>query len=572
MDRHQKTVDDPASEAPKKPVAAPQGPDAANPDPETIGLLQHKIDHTIARFSGTGVDTPELLFVPTDLQTCDPSLLSEIQSGHFGLDGMFIELEEGGASIFEHPDTDDSYNRVLHGFGWLRDLRARDDFDAQKEAQRLVFKWMDLVWQPGDIAYEPKVMAQRITSFLSNSSFVLRGVRKDKTRRYMQTLSQQVVELHSKLDATREGVPRLRSLNALVMAGLCLSRENELLDKTLPLLMIELAQQIFADGGHCSRNPSAILQILFEILPLKKCFTSRGKEVPVELNTAIKRMLPMIRFFRLGDSSLARFNGTSTTPTDALATLLNYDERNRPFDAHAKQSGYTRIQDGPVTILCDVGLPPAFIGARGAHAGCLSFEMTVRHVPLVVNSGAYQGTDQRWQDFARSTMAHSTLILDNYSSGGFDNKGRLSGPHKIHIERADLSGLDVVHHGYERQFGLLHRRQMTLSYDGLKLQGVDYLEAVGEGGEAPLSVRFHLHPRIEIARSDEDNLLMTLPDGEIWRFHATGAQISMEDSVYLAYRRGPQPAHQIVLSAKGRAGMRIDWLFEQYRPRPREQA
>ena len=68
--------------------------------------------------------------------------------------------------------------------------------------------------------------------------------------------------------------------------------------------------------------------------------------------------------------------------------------------------------------------------------------------------------------------------------------------------------------------------------------------------------------------SDENNLLMTLPDGEIWRFHSKGAQIEMEDSVYLAYRRGPQPAHQITLSAKARPGMRIDWLFEQYRPRP----
>ena len=47
---------------------------------------------------------------------------------------------------------------------------------------------MDLVWQPQDIAYEPEVLARRITSFLSNSSFVLRGVRKQRTKRYMRTL------------------------------------------------------------------------------------------------------------------------------------------------------------------------------------------------------------------------------------------------------------------------------------------------------------------------------------------------------------------------------------------------
>ena len=564
MDRGQKKTETPGRGPGSK------ARDAGGRSKASVGLLQHKIDYTIDRFSGTGVDTPELLLVPHDLLTSDPSLMSEINSGHFGLDGMFVELEEGGASIFEHPDTDDSYNRILHGFSWLRDLRARDDFEAQQEAQRLVFKWMGLVWQPEDIAYEPEVLARRITSLLSNSSFVLRGVRKDRTRRYMRTLLQQVVELHSKLGETPGGLSRLRVLSALVMAGLCLSRQNDRLAEVTPLLMEELGEQIYPDGGHCSRNPAAILHILFEILPLRQGFISRGKDVPPELDKAIRRMLPMIRFFRLGDSSLARFNGASTTPTDALATLLAYDERNRPFDAHAKDSGYTRIQEGPVTILCDVGAPPSLSGARLAHAGCLSFEMTVRHVPLIVNSGAYQGEDRRWRQFARSTQAHSTLVLDDYSSGSFDEKGRLTGPTQINIDRADLSGLDAIHHGYERQFGLLHRRQMILSHEGLRLEGVDSLEGVGHAGEAPLSIRFHLHPRIELARSDEDNLLMTLPDGEIWRFHAKGAHMEMDDSVYLAYRRGPQPAHQIVLQGKARAGMRVDWLFEQYRARPNE--
>ena len=145
MDRYQKDEEERPRATPKKPAGKPQEKRPREQGP--AGLLQSKINHTIDRFSGTGVDTPELLFVPDDLQTSDPSLLSEISSGHFGLDGMFIELEEGGPSIFEHPDTDDPYNRVLHGFGWLRDLRARDDFDAQNEAQKLVFKWMDLVWQ-----------------------------------------------------------------------------------------------------------------------------------------------------------------------------------------------------------------------------------------------------------------------------------------------------------------------------------------------------------------------------------------------------------------------------------------
>ena len=147
MDRFQKDQEKSTKEPPKK--KAGETSSASARVQNSIGLLQHKIDHTIDKFVGTGVDAPELLLVPDDLQTSDPSLMSEISSGHFGLDGMFIELLDGDVSIFEHPELDDSYNRVLHGFGWLRDLRARDDFEAQNEAQKLVFQWIGLVWQPG---------------------------------------------------------------------------------------------------------------------------------------------------------------------------------------------------------------------------------------------------------------------------------------------------------------------------------------------------------------------------------------------------------------------------------------
>ena len=529
---------------------------------------QAKLDKSVRHYDKRDYAAAEQLFVPEELQTRDPSLMSEIKSGHFGLDRMFIEVGEGFPSVFVNPDADDSFNRLLHGFGWLRDLRARDDFEAQLEAQNLVFEWMQDHWRAEGVAYEPQVIARRITSLLSNSTFVLRGVRKNRTRRYMQTLSQQIIELRERLDETPEGLPRLLVLGTLVMAGLCLSKHDELLEEMTPMLFKEFDSQVFKDGGHYSRNPAAILDILFQILPLKQCYVGRGKEVPVELRRVIRRMLPMIRFFRLGDSSLVRFNGTSTTPTDALATLLAHDERNRAFDAYAKDSAYCRVQDGPATLVCDVGTAPPLEVSGLAHAGCLSFELSIRHIAVVVNSGAYQGEDERWQRYARSTMAHSTLTIDDFSSGAFGDRGSLAGPVRIEVERADLSGLEVSHYGYEEEFGYVHRRSLVLSREGLLLKGIDSLEGVGHTRNEPYCIRFHLHPLIELSQSNEDNLLLTLPDGEIWRFTAKGAAIGMEDSIYLAYRRGPQPAHQITLTGTAYPGIQVDWLFEQYRERP----
>ncbi len=563
MDRYQKTLDDVQGGAPQKPAKKKKRL------PGRLGQLQTRFDQAVDRYVRQEIDNAEIMLVPKDLKTCDPSLLGEIKSGQFGLDGIFQEVGEGHPNIFEHPDADDRFNRKLLSFGWLRDLRARGDLEARLEAQKLVFDWIDhyAAGQEG-VGYEPEIIANRIRALLANSSFVLKAVGQNKAWKFANFVASEIDRLNIKMMGTPQGLPRLHVLSALVMAGLCLSRQEKLLRHVEPLFVLELDRQVLPDGGHCSRNPAALYELLFDIIPLRKCFKGRGREVPVQLDNAIMRMLPMIRFFRLGDSSLARFNGAKTTPTDALAVVLAYDDRNRPFDAYAKDSAYVRLQEEGITLLCDVGKPPPNYAVKDTHAGCLSFEMTIRHLAVVVNSGAFQGEDEKWRRYARSTIAHSTLSIDDHSSGGFDQKGHLSGPYNVEVERADLSGLNACHHGYEKQFGLVHARQLVLSDNGRCLSGIDRLSGPGGAENSQYHIRFHLHPLIDVTPDEDGRLLLTLPDGEIWQFTANGAQVELADSVYLAYRGGPKAAHQIVLSGTARAGANISWMFEQYRARP----
>jgi uncharacterized heparinase superfamily protein len=560
MDRHQKTPDNLLGRLQEK----------TGLFKEPLEMWQKKMDRSIDQYIRRDLDDAELLFVPDDLHTCDPSLMSEISSGHFGLDGMFVEVGEHKPLIFETGEADDSFHRVLHGFGWLRDLRAREDHESHLEAQRLVFEWIKCCSQQEGIAYEPEVIARRIMSFLSNSSFILMGVSKKKNWRFRRILSQQIAVLHYKLREVPNGLPRLGVLGALVMAGLCLSKHDKLLKEVTPLLLDELDQQILDDGGHWSRNPGALLEILFEIIPLKQCFKRRGQSIPKELDKTITRMIAMIRFFRMGDSSLGRFNGQSATPTNTLATLLVQEHSQTGMSPEfVPDSRYCRLHDGPMTVLCDVGSPPPVNIFARAHAGCLSFEMSIRHFAFVVNSGAFMGDDEKWQSYARSTRAHSTLTIDNHSSGGFLENGHLLGPDQVMVEETKPLFFKACHGGYEELFGLRHHRTCRISYKGLRLEGTDCLKGQCRPGKDVLfHIRFHLHPFIKLAKSDEDNLLLTLPDGEIWRFTAKGAGINMDDSIYLAYRRGPEAAHQIVLVGAARPDTKVSWVFEQYRPRP----
>ena len=111
-------------------------------------------------------------------------------------------------------------------------------------------------------------------------------------------------------------------------------------------LVDELERQILPDGGHISRNPGALIELLLDLLPLRQVFTARNIAPPPPLLNAIDRMMPMLRFFRHGDGNFALFNGMGPTPTDVLATVLAYDDARGAPLANAPHSGYQRVEAG----------------------------------------------------------------------------------------------------------------------------------------------------------------------------------------------------------------------------------
>ena len=145
-------------------------------------------------------------------------------------------------------------------------------------------------------------------------------------RRFIRSLSRQVRYLRHTASEARDGVPRMQALVALTYAALCMTGQVRHLRGTVKELAAEIERQVLPDGGHISRNPGALIELLLDFLPLRHAFAARNIVPPPQLNNAIDRMMPMQRFFRHGDGNFALFNGMSATPSDLLATLLAYDD------------------------------------------------------------------------------------------------------------------------------------------------------------------------------------------------------------------------------------------------------
>ena len=539
-------------------------------------ILSAAYSSPLVRWRLSGGAPDRLTVAPQDLRTADPTIAEDFYSGRYVLAGALADT--GGQSPFLVDPPTPQWRRALHGFGWLRHLRAADTELTRLHARALVTDWIKDYGGYDQEAWASDVLARRLISWLSHSPLILSGADPAFYRRFMRSLGRQVRYLIRAADDAPDGMPKLTAVIALCYAGLCVTGRQRLMRQAARWLDSELSRQVLPDGGHISRNPGATIDLLLDLLPLRQTFAARDVPPSQALLSAIDRMMPMLRFFRHGDGAIAQFNGMGPTFPELLATLLAYDEARGAPVLNASYSGYQRLEAGATLMLMDTGAPPPPLLSREAHAGCLSFELSHGADRLIVNCGVPPFGDASWRTVARSTAAHSTATVGDTSSCRFAVGSMvirrlgpimLSGPHSVTVDRDDagdqMIGLSASHDGYRTDFGIVHERRVAITPDGRRIDGEDVFSAAGSGSANPTyAVRFHLHPSVRASLTRDGNRVILAPlRGEPWEFHAGGADISVEESVYLSGLDGPRRTDQIVVHGRTRHSPRVSWRLQQ---------
>src|SRR3954452_12154069 len=269
-------------------------------------------DHALMRWRFASARTDRLLIAPQDLRTADATRASEIYAGRFAFAGKVVLCDR--RSPFETTPPSDEWAVILLSFAWLRHLRAADSAITRANARALIDDWINLQGAFHPLGWRLDILTRRILCWLSQAPFVLQDADPKFYRRFIRSLSRQVRYLRRSLQHSRDGVPRLQAVIALNTASLCMQGQSRSLRANARRLIEELNAQILPDGGHVSRNPGALIEILADLLPLRQLFFARNLQPPQSLNNAIDRMMPMLRFFRHGDGNFAQFNGMGGTP------------------------------------------------------------------------------------------------------------------------------------------------------------------------------------------------------------------------------------------------------------------
>lgn len=504
--------------------------------------------------------------VPPDVRGAPPDPWpGDAETGHAILKGEFVLLGKTvrlGEMPWDTPALTPAQAAELHAFGWLRHLAALASPEARQRAQDLLGSWIDRFARWSGTAWRAETLACRLTNWFLAFPFATTGAETAFKDAVLGSAAMQARHLFRVGGSVEDDARRIKVIDGLIASGACLEGHERNLALGLDLLEQAVVRQILPDGGHIQRNPAVHLDVLASLVGIRETLTAAQVEAPTGLQQAIDRMVPWLKGTRHGDGRLAIFNGgTEETEARIEHVLLMSGAHGRALNS-APHSGFQRVHAARAWVIVDAGAGTLAGSSEGAHAGLLSFEMSVGRHRMVVNCGAHPDPTNPWHDALRATAAHSTLTVDDtnaievFSSGD----GRHSAPN-VTCRRNEEGGsifIQLSHDGYMRRFGLLHNRDLYLSARGDDLRGKDLL--VGTGGKA-FALRFHLHPNVQASLvQDGTGALLRLESGAGWRFRASGGTIGLEESVYLGERGLIRRTEQIVVSgALDGNGAAVKW-------------
>jgi uncharacterized heparinase superfamily protein len=463
---------------------------------------------------------------------------------------------------------------ALHGFAWLRDLRAVGGDVARATARAHAADWIATQSAWTSLSFRPDVLAARVAAWLAHYDFLVVGGDAASETTLRNSLARQVRHLNHLRLPRSPAATRIAILKGLIYAEALLFGPGKRLTQVLARLGAELAEQIRPDGGHVSRSPERQLTVLRDLIDIRSALRAADAEVPDAVTQAIDRMAPMLRFFRHGDGALTLFNDSHETESWLIDVVLTQSEaRGKPLTS-APHSGFERAQAGRALLIVDAGAPEQK-AADCAFAGTLALEFGVGKERLIVNCGAGPADEPQWAAALRATAAHSTLTLAEansteiaFSIRGARYRSRVRAVTGNRDEADGAIWIERSHDGYARRYGFLHRRKIYLAAGGDDVRGEDSLVPAPDGVGArhrrkarPFMVRFHLHPGVQATLLQDGAVLLRLPSGLGWRFAARGGDVRIDESIYFGGAT-PRRTRQLVIEGRtGSDGAAVKWAL-----------
>jgi uncharacterized heparinase superfamily protein len=511
-----------------------------------------------------GANEPTLFDYPSGLRPGNPLRGESWLAGDYSLPGGV--LRGLGHLPFDMTPPSATWRDSLHDFNWLPDVLAVADGGGHKAVREAILHWALGPYLYQRAPMRPALVGRRLMRWAQALSQVKSGFDGQALARIHTSFSAQTRWLEKLAGRGDDGIDRLQCALGLALAACALPQQGQILRRAMDLLDREMRRQILPDGGHASRNPALLADLLADLLALEAVLKARQVALPAAIISARQNMQTLVTMLRHKDGRLGVFHGGLENDRAALDAVT--DNTAKPI-SFAQKSGYQRLDAGDSCVLVDVGDAPRGAHSISAHAAPLAFEMSHGGDRLIVNCGPNLVHGADWQLAARGLAAHSTLAFDADVTDPFLRHGLAAkrlGP-RVKGEAWQVTGrrvedksgiwLETSHAIFLETHGVRHNRRFFIDADGEDIRGEDLLLADMNHRPrtgAAFHLRFHLHPQVKASlQSGGDAVLLLTPGGHGWQFRLASeatAALKIEESVYMGQSGIPQRCQQMAVQGR----------------------
>ena len=432
--------------------------------------------------------------------------------------------------------------KELNSFLWLNLIDRKND---GKILQKIISIWMLKHSKYKKYIWDSSVLSKRIISWILNVDIILNTGSFDFKRNFLNSIISQTNHLKKNIKFEKDHSKRLEILTALTLSGLVF---KEYIDNfNIGIKELEkLAKNYFDDDGFpFTRNPGDLIFFSKYLLLCKECIKDAQQYIPDFLNTIIDKNLSCIKNILTPEKSLPLFNGGAEE---------NLEEFNKFIDDLEYKSKKTKNTIGGIhalniksnAVFFDVGEPPKKNFSRSYQSGPLSFEYYIDGKKIITNCGFGSKISSKAELLSRFTSAQSTVTLNDTSVTKFERnkiinkvfgnsiKNSFNVNNIDFIENENYAKLTASHNGYEKKFGCIHKREISLNKKTKNLAGSDELIKKKDGKPINYSIRFHLYPGLTAVKTMSGHgVLIQLSKNKSLLFIIKGEAIKLEKSIFL---------------------------------------
>ena len=440
--------------------------------------------------------------------------------------------------------------KKLHSFYWLFTIDLKS---SKKITHSIIQNWIDKNKNYNSEIWEINTLSKRIISWIANSQLTYEDTSDEYKFIFNRIIIKQVNHLINEINRSDVFDNKMIGCTAIILTGISYNHEK-FISYGLNLLKKIINSSFDNEYFPKSRNIRQLVFYLKYFVLIRELLKESLNDIPEYLNEIIYYLGKAYNFSWGSIKESLLFNGNHVSDLSDFDKYLNLYKYKFLNERH-ELGGYSILKNKNIVIAMDSGSTPDKKYSNDYQSGPLSFEAIYKGKKIICNSGYFQNQNHKLNTISRSTVAHSTLILNNKSASTFKKKNKktilengLKSTNNNIIYQKNFWSIKGSHNGYQKEFGIIHERAIEFFPESNKFLGKDKLIKKKNYIPASFEIRFHLMPNTKVTKTQDNRTVLIELENSGWKFFTNHGLIGIETGLYFGKKNTYSENQNIFIS------------------------